>query len=204
MVVTIEKNITDRRIEFMPKTYDLVESGTIYAEIDELYELLLKCRSIFPALSKDMIGMTNIFTPSFYAYHGFSAQIQLNKPISSEYIEQNRRLGKWINENAIIRLHGIMNYYKLTHEIDKSLSGWKEVDLMRRMRNAFSKTPLNYRPEDPDNIRLRDELIEHFKLIKNNFPENEIPTPIDKVIEPIFKGCREYIDASYRKHNRSQ
>ncbi|MCG6537000.1 MAG: hypothetical protein L7F78_20415 [Syntrophales bacterium LBB04] len=63
------------------------------------------------------------------------------------------------------------------------------------MRNAFTKTPLSYRPEESANVRLREEVIEHFNLKKEDFPEEEIPTPIHAVIEPIFKHCHEYISA---------
>jgi hypothetical protein len=132
---------------------------------------------------------------------GYAAWIQMQDPITPEFIERNRRLGKWINENAIIRLYGIMNYYGFLEKIDQALPGWREVDLMRRMRNAFTKTPLSYRPEDPDNIKLRAEVIEYFSLNRESFPEEEIPTPIDTVIEPIFKHCREYIIAKCVAHN---
>ncbi len=131
---------------------------------------------------------------------GYKAQIQLQDPITAGFIERNKRLGKWINENAIIRLYGIMNHCGFLSEIDQSLSGWREIDLMRRMRNAFTKTRLNYRPEDPDNIRLREAVIGHFGLKKEDFPEEEIPTPIDTVVEPIFKRCREYIIAKCAAH----
>jgi hypothetical protein len=95
----------------------------------------------------------------------------LPDPITAEFIERNRRLGKWINENTIIRLYGIMNYYGFLEKTDQTLPGWREVDLMRRMRNAFTKTPLNYRPEDPDDIRLREEVIVHSSLNRGNVPE---------------------------------
>jgi hypothetical protein len=95
-----------------------------------------------------------------------------------------------------------MSYYGFLKKIDQTLPGWREVDLMRRMRNAFTKTPLSYRPEERDNIRLREEVIEHFSLNRENFPEEEIPSPIDTVLEPIFKRCREYITAKRVAQNK--
>ena len=76
------------------------------------------------------------------------------------------------------------------------------MDLLRRMRNAFTKTPLNYRPNDKENMRLRKEVIRCFGLKEQNFPEEQIPTPIDTVVEPIFKACREYIAAYTAAHNK--
>jgi hypothetical protein len=177
-----------------------MNSKEIIAEVDELWVLLNQCRSVFPTLSKELIGHREFKTPSYYLAQGFEAHIQLHQPITEEFIEQNRRLGRWINENAIIRLSGIMQHHHIVDantKIDRNLPGWEKVEFMRRMRNAFTKTPLSYRPNKldnnkSDNVRLRDEVIEHF----NTEPEaGEIPTSIDTVIEPIFKGCREYIAA---------
>ncbi len=179
-----------------------MNSAPIIAELDELEGLLLQCRSVFPTLSKELVGHCQLRTAPYYLGRGYAAQIQLQNPITTEFIERNRRLGKWINENAIIRLYGIMNYYGFLEKIDQTLPGWRGVDLMRRMRNAFTKTPLSYRPEEPDNIRLREEVIEHFSLNREKFPEEEIPTPIDTVIEPIFKRCHEYISAKCGAHNK--
>jgi hypothetical protein len=66
---------------------------------------------------------------------------------------------------------------------------------MARMRNAFTKTQLNYRPNDPENVELRNQVISHFVLNGEEFPEGEIPTPINKVVEAIFKGYRSYVSA---------
>jgi hypothetical protein len=126
------------------------------------------------------------------------AHIKLHDPINTDFLERNRRMGKWINENAIIRLYGIINYHCMVGkkiEIDKKLPGAREVDLMRRMRNAFTKTQLNYRPSDLENVELRNQVISHFGFNRVEFPEGEIPTPINTVVEPIFNGCRNYVSA---------
>jgi hypothetical protein len=148
-----------------------MNSAPIVAELDELEGLLLQCRSVFPILTKELVGHRQFRTAPYYLGRGYAAQIQLPDPITAEFIERNRRLGKWINENTIIRLYGIMNYYDFLEKTDQTLPGWREVDLMRRMRNAFTKTPLNYRPEDPDDIRLREEVIVHSSLNRGNVPE---------------------------------
>lgn len=179
-----------------------MNSAPIIEELDELESLFLQCRSVFPTLTQELIGHRQFRTADYYLGRGYAAQIHLQDPITAEFIERNRRLGKWINENVIIRLYGIMSYHGFLKKIEQTLSGWREVDLMRRMRNAFTKTPLNYRPNDPDNIRLREDVITHFGLNRGNFPEEEIPTPIDTVVEPIFKCCREYISAQCAAHNK--
>jgi hypothetical protein len=164
------------------------------SEIKELEGIYLQCRAVFPALSNSTIGQREFYTAPYYMQRGFNVRITTSEPITQEFIDQNTKLVKWINENAIIRLFGIMNYYGLVTTIDQNITGGKEVDLMRRMRNAFTKTGLNYRPENPDNIRLKNEVIEHFGLDEEVFNEGEIPTPVDTVVGNIFKSCIKYIE----------
>jgi hypothetical protein len=54
----------------------------------------------------------------------------MKDPIPPEFIDRHNRLGKWINQNAIIRLYGILNYHGFLKNIDHTISGWQEVDLM--------------------------------------------------------------------------
>jgi len=107
-------------------------------------------------------------TAPYYLSRGYEAQVQLKEPISAEFIERNKQLGQWINENILIRLYGILNYHGLFRRIDQDLPGGREMDLLRRMRNAFTKTPLNYHPNDKENIRLRKEVIRCFGLKEKN------------------------------------
>jgi hypothetical protein len=172
-----------------------INQRDVISEIDVLETIYLQCRSVFPALNNTLIGHTEFKTAEYYVHRGFSAQIRMSKSITQDFLKQHAKLVKWINENTIIRLHGIMYHYGFLKKIDQNCSGWKEVNLMRLMRNAFTKTRLNYRPLEPKNIRLRYEIIEHFKLDKNLYKQGEIPTPIDTVVEPIFESCRKYIKA---------
>ena len=167
----------------------------IIAEIDALEDIFMRCRSVFPALDNSLIGKTSFETAPYYKWRGYNVSVHTGNQITKDFIDRYSTIGKWLNENAIIRLYGIMDYYGFVKNIKDyhHISGWKEVELMRRMRNVFTKTILNYRPEDSDNFQLRKELMDYFKLEENQFSGGEIPTPIDKVIRPIFEGCRQYI-----------
>jgi hypothetical protein len=186
----------------MPEPIDTSNSASILQEIDELESLFLQCRSVFPTLDPGLLGHQEFSTAPYYLRRGYKARIQLQDPITPEFMERHKRMGKWINENAIIRLHGIMHYHGFLETMtdqDKKLPGAREVDLMRRMRNAFTKTQLNYRPTDPENVELRSQVISHFAIRSEEFPEGEIPTPINTVVEPIFKGCRNYVSAKTKQ-----
>ena len=169
------------------------DADEVLEKIHDLEKLLLKSRFLFPAMDSRMIGRTKYDTAPYYMVRGYSATINLGKPITAIYIEENRRLGKWVNENALIRLYGIMHHHNFFGKIDKTLSNWEEMEILRRMRNAFTKTSLNYLPDEKRNIKLREEVIRHFNLGEEDILHGEIPTPIDKVVMKIFNGCRKYI-----------
>lgn len=165
----------------------------VIAEIEALEKIYLQCRAVFPALSDSIIGHNEFTTAPYYLKRGFLAHVRLGSPITKEFIEQNSKLVKWVNENALIRLYGIMNHHGFYDEIDHNRKGSEEVDILRRMRNIFTKTVLNYKPEDSENVRLREKVIAHFKLKKEDYKDGSIPTPIDTVVGKIFRSCKEYI-----------
>jgi hypothetical protein len=181
----------------------LMGAKPVLAEIDVLWDLYLQCRSVFPTIDPRLVGQRKFTTAPYYLRRGYMATIELKEPISVEFIKKNLRLGKWTNENAIIRLHGVMNHYGFLQKIDHDLPGATEVDLMRRMRNAFTKTCLNYKPNDPDNLKLRARVISHFGLAESDFSNGDIPTPINTVVEPIFGRCKAYIEAKCKAHNKA-
>ncbi len=165
----------------------------IIRDINGLENIFLHCKSFFPALGNSLIGQQSFDTAPYYQARGYKVSIHTDRRITQDFLDTYSRIGRWLNENAIIRLYGIMDYYRFLNNIDQSVDGWKEVDLMRRMRNVFTKTNLNYQPSDQDNMRLRQEIIARYSLIEDQQPKGEIPTPIDKVLQPIFEGCRNYI-----------
>ena len=186
----------------MSEELDAIDTTEVLKKLERLENLLLQCRSVFPTLTQELIGHCSFVTPSYYLRRGYKARVQLSEPITIEFIERNRQLGKWINENTLIRLYGILSYHGFFKKINQTLSGGKEMDLLRRMRDALTKTPLNYRPGSKKNIRLREEIMKHFRLRKEDFPEEEIPTPINTVVEPIFQACRQYIVSCSESHNK--
>ena len=176
------------------------DSADLLAELDHLNGLLLECRAVFPTMDVDMIGQREFSTAPYYQRRGYRAQIRLEQPISADFIARQRQLGRWINENALIRLYGILNYRGLFKELKKALPGYLEMDVLRRIRNVLTKTSLDYRPDDAENRRLREAVIRHFDLGERDIQE-QIPIPINKVVDPIFEGCRKYILAFENAHN---
>lgn len=180
---------------------EAADTREVLQHVDFLNSLLLESRAVFPTLGADSIGQRMFRTAPYYQSRGFDAQIQLREPISAEFIQRHRQLGRWINENALIRLYGVLHYHGFFTKLASELPGYPEMDLLRRLRNTLTKTPLNYRPHDPDNVKLREVVIERFNL-KDEDAQEEIPLPINKVIEPLIEGCRRYIVAWTEAHNQ--
>ena len=172
--------------------------ASIIAEIDELEDYYLKCKSIFPRIDHSLIGELSFKTAQYYSRLGYDAAVRLDKPITSQFIKAHAKVGNWINENSIIRLFGILHYHGFVGKasINKEISGWEHVRFCCWFRNVITKTNINYEPSpNSKNEPLRNEIISFYQLSPDEYEVGEIPTPTDSVIRPMFAGCRNYIRA---------
>jgi hypothetical protein len=174
----------------------MTHADKIIGEIDELEDIYLRCKSIFPKIHPSLVGRQSFPTAPYYKWRGYNVNISIGAPITPEFIDQYAKVGNWINENAIIRLFGILHYYKLVGKttIDKNLPHHEQLRYCAWIRNVITKTKLNYEPDDEsENLKLKKEIISFYRLSANEYEEGEIPTPTDSVIKPMFEGCRKYI-----------
>ena len=165
----------------------------IINEIDQIWKFHLNVRSHFPYARNEDIGKRTIESSSYYDLHGFSIKYDYGKNLEKKDIIYLNSLSNWINQNALIRLYALMNYCSFvsdTIKIDQSIDGWKELDLLRRLRNHFAHTDGRLNNIDKDQNELANEIIAYFNLDKNTY--DHIPITINKVIKPIFDGCRKY------------
>ena len=166
----------------------------ILKTIDIMWEYHIKVRSHFPYARKEHIGTRIIESAPYYTSQGFQIKYDFGKELEENDIDQINKLSNWLNQNVLIRLYALMNYFGYvgkTISIDHTIKGSKELDLLRRLRNHFAHTEGNYNPTDEEQINLVDEIVSHFGLIKNKF--DHFPISIDQVIEPIFNGCKTYV-----------
>jgi len=180
----------------------ITEVEQIIQEIDNLEDIYLSCKSIFPKLHESLIGKTEFPTAPYYQKRGYNIKINTGKVIDKEFINKYAETGNWINENSIIRLFGILTYHQQVGgnaAIDKSLPGWEDIRFCCWIRNMITKTNLNYQPKIPKNIELRKDIISYYELKEEDYIDGEIPTPIDKAIQPMFDGCRNYLRAKYKR-----
>ncbi len=182
------------------ETKQMSKADEIIREIEELQDIFLATRSFFPALSDSLLGRKSFPTADYYRAKGYNVEIHTKEPITKAFMEKYGKIGKWLNENAIIRLYGILHYHKQVGDNSRlvgNLPGYKDIRFCCWIRNVITKTKLNYDPEKNESTRLQQELISYYGLKPEDYREG-IPTPVNQVVERIFEGCKEYLRAKFR------
>jgi hypothetical protein len=168
-------------------------------ELDILQENFTHCRAYFPYMSPRNIGAEEMTTAPYYISRGFHITFQFNQPLNEAHISKNNEIAAWINQNFIIRLYALLESCSVTNKIDKSIDGWKDVDLVRRLRNVFMHKNGKYDPTDSRHKNLAEELKNHLGVseILNN--GTEFGLSIDTGIDPLFYGCKRYVQGLIRR-----
>lgn len=177
----------------MNKKYDKKE---ILLAINNLLLMHKACRAQFPNLKAHHLGEQIIKPPIFYKDVTFIDYVKLKDSIDEESFHRINSIGHFLNQNVIIRLHSILNYYRIIGDeisIDQTIAGWKEIDLTRRLRNVFSHSKGTFNPNSKDHVFLAKRIVEDYKLkVKNKEPKGFL-IPIDELLVPLFDGCRRYV-----------
>ena len=170
----------------------------IIDQIDEFRSFFLKVRSRFPYMSETAIGLTSFSPPAYYKNHGIDLEIQLTEPVTVNVKDENNAIAHFINQNFILRLYAILNYYGFVSEsisLKKESPGFLEVDLLRRLRNIYAHSIGKYNSDNDDHVKLREVMTKRFGI--NIIHYDEFPLNIDEVLDEIIAGCKLYIKHNY-------
>lgn len=175
-----------------------LDKNSVIEEIDKQLEYLLTVRALFPYLDDNAIGKKNFNTAPYYQNLGFNITFEFTKVLEKKDVDKINSTGHWINQNYIIRIYSLLEAYNILSDqkrIDQKIDGWKEVDLIRRLRNKFAHSSGRYNPNDKDSKELYEQISKHFSLNNTNssVDATEFPLSIDKVLEPLTAGCKKYI-----------
>ncbi len=164
--------------------------------IDKLKNDYLTCKKMFPYMSRDLIGKRGAATAPYYSGSTMPVVFHYLETVTEELVKQSNEAGHWINQNAIVRLCSILEFFGYLSNsipIDKSVQHAKSVDIVRRLRNKIVHKNGCYDSTDGDDIKLKDEMTEYLQLGDKVNTLNEFPMSIDSVILPLIYQCREYI-----------
>lgn len=163
--------------------------------INKLWKNFLQVRSTYPFGRSEFIGKNVLPIRPYYKNRGLGSQIVFPNKITKEDISLINELGYWINQSAIIRLCALLESYGVItkkSKINVNLKGHEEVDIQRRLRNYFAHTN-KYNPKDPDQLKLYNRIVEHFKLTEKESSKFNLPIPINSVVDKIFMKVKLYI-----------
>ena len=176
----------------MPKN-KIHDPAEIVRRISELYEYFRLSRAYFPYISDSDIGKPSL-TKNFNLADGTKMKITINQPITEEFQLKNNAVGHFLNQNFLIRLYSVLDYYDIYLKLNKNLAGFYSVDLLRRLRHKFGHSLGKYDSCDSDNVKLMESMVAYFPLPdKNPLSYSDYPLNIDKVIPVIIGESIQYV-----------
>jgi|SRR5688572_18980378 len=172
------------------------KASAIAAEIDKQIEILHRCRSVFPRLDNSLVGQTEFRAPGYYQQLGLDVSVKLSSPMTAEFIDGLFDLGHWINENFVVRLWSILESNGIK-TVNQELDNWRDVELVRRLRNKIGHGSGNYDPNDKDKKKLFDSIVDYYKVPQgySYFDVEKYPIGIKQVLVPMAHGCKTYAAA---------
>lgn len=166
---------------------------SLLTEMDRQKNILDRLKAFFCYMNEDVIGAKGVRCGGYYRSKGLDVSLQFSRPITKEDVIQHNELSRWLNESFIIRLYALLESHGIYSKIDRGLEGSDEIDILRRVRMILAHSLGKYHSNNSDQRKLVDRIITHMDLkIKDPV---EFPLDIDKVIDPLVKGCRLYIKA---------
>jgi len=172
----------------------------IIEQIENLRKYHKTTRRVFKRLNIEDIAENDTFiNTTLPGYIGTKLNIRIK--FAGEYdqntIGRYNEIARYLNQNVIIRLYALMNHHKFVGDnipIYHKVSGWKELDLVRRLRNILAHKTGTVDHTDTDEDRLFDEIIQQFNLPKDTIDPRHFPLPSDRVIMKLFDGCIQYVN----------
>jgi hypothetical protein len=181
---------------------------TLFDEIDAQYQYLFSTRSVFPYMDESAIGNSKSRTGSLYTNKGFDVQFDFGRPLTKDDVGRIRAIGHWINQNYVIRLCALLEANRIIPteregKIDKNLEGSDEIDILRRLRNKFAHSSGRYDPNDPDNKKLYERIVDHFNVssAQDSGTATDYPLNIKRVLLALTEGCKKYVVAFHEQSN---
>ena len=176
--------------------------------LDELWITFTRCRAIFPLVTKDKVGHKGIINSNFLPQNSINISLSSKNKLTDADIVGINKSGHYINQNFIVRVHALLDSKKIIprrkknensesnngypEELDKLIEGHRDVFFLRRLRHKIAHSTGKYNSQDKDQKKLYEDIVEHYNLKTPPNHPDEWRLPIDKVLFPMFKGCKRY------------
>lgn len=178
----------------------------ILRQIDDQVDMLLSTRAVFPHVPKEFIGEKTYETSPFYQQHGHHIVFNFSQPLTEEQIDKFSAIGLWINQNFLIRLCAILEYYEVIPPkgkgvIDAKLEGHEHIDILRRLRNNLAHTSGRYNADESEERKLLERIMKTYPIDNEGEAVRVYPVPIHTLLIPIAHGCKRYAQALYENES---
>ena len=171
---------------------------TILNQIDEFREYHIKVRARFPFMDNKIFGFTSVESPWFYKKYNIHLHLNFSSPIDEVISEENNAIGHFINQNFIIRLFAILDFYGFVGgnaALVRDSPGYTDVFILKELRNKFAHSLGRYNPKKSKHKKLRALIISHYGLDVGEY--NDFPLNVNEVMSPLVDGCKAYITYNY-------
>jgi hypothetical protein len=151
----------------------------------------------FPHMPPESVGKKDFETAPYYSNRGYRLSFHYDSARTEGDIKRNNDLGHWLNQSFVTRLVSLLEYHSVIGKstaIDKTIDGWRDIDLARRLRNKFSHAPGHFDKTDPEARKLFRGLSDHYPHagVWNADVASVYPIPIDEVLEPMKDASKRY------------
>lgn len=129
--------------------------------------------------------------------------------LTHEDIELNNKVTLLINQNFLVRLRSLFDYYDVMSDrydppnnnykgLCQSIPEWEDMWILRCLRNKYSHGPGSFNISEDKDIELYEIIVYKYGVDRELWEEyypNEFPLSIEKVLIPMFNNCYQYVKA---------
>lgn len=159
----------------------------ILEQINSINFIFRKSRSAYPYLADKHIGKTGIVSFDRTEFHFI-------QPLSRETQIETNKIGHFLNQNFIVRLFAVLQYYGIFNNLDEIK--YKRLTILKGLRNKFGHSLGTYNPENSKDRKLLQQMIAVFNLPKKNY--KDFPISVDTVINSVIQEAKQYVKEHYR------
>jgi hypothetical protein len=173
-----------------------MQHSDVLGEMDVLWKKFVECRGHFPYAPDTAVGAQVAETPPYYRQFGIHLAFHFDQRLTRDDIARMNAIGHWLNQNFVVRLCALLESRGVISEqtsIKHDLRGAAQLDLVRRLRNKFAHSSGKYDPTDAEQKKLLGKMGKVLEIDVST--AQDFPLAIDEVLEPLFNGCKAYVQA---------
>jgi len=162
----------------------------IIKQINLIHNLYIESRAAFPYYPLDE-------QPPLISGSKTSFVIITPRPMTIEDKQYRNNIAHFQNQNFLVRLFAVLQYYEIFKNPDETLPGYIELDILKRLRNEFSHGIGTYNPKSSKDRKLMKDITKHFSFKEKEYPDFSINKDI--VIKGIISESKKYIKELFNK-----